>query len=59
VADGFAWERSGSADATVTVTARTEDLLLLVYARRALTADRFEVSGDVAVLDRWLERSAL
>ena len=59
VADGFTWERGGSPDATVTVTARTEDLLLLVYARRELAPVRFAVSGDGRVLDHWLERSAL
>jgi uncharacterized protein (TIGR03083 family) len=58
-AGGFTWERAVSADAAVAVAARTEDLLLLVYARLELTPDRFGVSGDGRVLDHWLERSAL
>jgi uncharacterized protein (TIGR03083 family) len=56
--DGFRWER-GDGAATVTVTAGTGDLLLLVYGRRALRDDRFELVGDVPVLERWLERAAL
>lgn len=56
--DEFRWERGG-ADATVGVAAGTWDLLLLLYARRPMSDDRFEVAGDVSVLARWLECSAL
>jgi uncharacterized protein (TIGR03083 family) len=56
VATGFSWERRASR-ATVTVTGRTEDLMLILYGRRTRRDD--EVVGDDRVLARWLECSAL
>jgi uncharacterized protein (TIGR03083 family) len=59
----FDWERGGGdatgADATVAVAAATGDLLLLMYGRRAMRDDHFELVGDAQVLERWLECSAL
>jgi uncharacterized protein (TIGR03083 family) len=56
--DGFRWERS-TGDATITVTATTDSLLLLLYGRRALGDVRLDITGDTRVLTRWLESSAL
>ena len=58
-ADGFRWERGAAVDATVTVVACTDALLLALYARRAPTAEGIEVVGDELVLARRLESSAL
>jgi len=56
--DGFACERAAG-DATVSITGSTEDLLLMMYARRARTDPRLSVEGDAQLLARWLERSEL
>jgi uncharacterized protein (TIGR03083 family) len=58
VADGFEWEPV-AADATATVSAPTETLLLVLYARRPANDTRVEITGDRALLARWLEASAL
>jgi uncharacterized protein (TIGR03083 family) len=56
-ADGFEWEPVVASGATVTVTAPTETLLLVLYGRRPATATDLE--GDDALLARWLEASKL
>jgi uncharacterized protein (TIGR03083 family) len=61
LADRFTWERTDaevSAEATVTVSAPTSDLMLLLYGRRARD-NGFDVVGDDRVLARWIECSAL
>jgi uncharacterized protein (TIGR03083 family) len=60
-ADGFSWSRGGAqgsapGSASVTLRAGSEaDLLLMLYGRLAPG----DVSGDRAVLDRWLAGAAL
>ncbi len=56
--DRFEWSRAHG-KATVAVQGPASDLLLLVYNRRSRADDRFEIFGDVALLDFWLENSAL
>jgi uncharacterized protein (TIGR03083 family) len=59
VTDAFEWEPARAPDATVTVAAPTEALLLVLYGRRPATAAGVEIRGDDALLARWLEASAL
>ena len=56
---GFAWDWSPT-KADVTTRGSTEDLLLLLYGRRA-AADpaRFVRTGDLGVLDRFIANAAL
>jgi MDMPI C-terminal domain len=58
VADGLEWQPV-EADATVTVSAPTSMLYLVVFGRLPATDRRVEVTGDGALLARWLECSAL
>ena len=60
--DGFRVERSDDHavdDATVAVSAATDALALLLYGRRSLDDDGIAATGDVRVLTRWLQASAL
>ncbi|GAA3118966.1 maleylpyruvate isomerase family mycothiol-dependent enzyme [Streptomyces rameus] len=43
---------------SVTVHGRAADLLLLLYGRRSYQEPVFDVSGEVAVLDRWFSHTA-
>ncbi|MFI2762335.1 maleylpyruvate isomerase family mycothiol-dependent enzyme [Streptomyces echinatus] len=43
---------------TVTVRGRAADLLLLLYGRRSYQEPVFDVTGEVAVLDRWFAHTA-
>jgi uncharacterized protein (TIGR03083 family) len=52
--DVITWRR-GEADAAVTARGSVTDLLLLVYGRTG--PDALDVTGDRAVLDRWLRLS--
>jgi uncharacterized protein (TIGR03083 family) len=55
--DGFEWRRDATdADATLEAPSAS-DLLLTLYGRRPPTAD--DVTGDAALVERWLERSVL
>lgn len=61
---GFAWtatndETTAPPAADVTVTAPASDLLLLVYGRRRPDDPGIAVTGDRALLDRWLRDSAI
>jgi len=57
--EGFSWDHEDSA-ASVTLRASAEDLYLLAWGRRkAEDASRFRVNGDRALLDFWIERSAI
>lgn len=56
--EGFSVEHD-HAKGTVAVRGAATDLLLLLYGRRAPSDDRFECFGDDALLNRWLEHSAL
>jgi hypothetical protein len=58
-ADGFAWDATRATDATVTVSAPTSMLYLVLFGRRPTTDSRVEIAGDDALLARWLEASAL
>jgi uncharacterized protein (TIGR03083 family) len=56
--DGFGWEHAHG-KGTVAVRGTATDLLLLAYGRRALDDPRFETFGDLGVMARWLEDSAI
>jgi uncharacterized protein (TIGR03083 family) len=56
-ADGFRW-RHDHGKGTVAVHAAAADLALLLYRRRPLDGERFEIFGDRAVLDHWIDHSA-
>lgn len=58
LADRFEWDHAGDA-AHVGVAAPAGELLLLLYARSGGDADAAEVTGDRALLDGWLAKSAL
>ncbi len=57
-ADGFTYERE-HAKGTVAVRGPAADLLLLLYGRRPPDDPRVERFGDEALLDWWVEHSAL
>jgi uncharacterized protein (TIGR03083 family) len=56
--EGFSVERDHN-KGTLAVRGTAADLLLLLYRRREPDDDRFERFGDVALLEWWLEHSAL
>jgi uncharacterized protein (TIGR03083 family) len=56
--DRFWWEHDGIG-ADVVVRAPAAELLLLLYGRRHPDSQPISVDGDRALLDRWLDRSAL
>lgn len=56
--DGFVWEPVATG-ATVTVSAPTSTLYLVLFGRRPATDPRVDVAGDGALLEHWLEASAL
>jgi uncharacterized protein (TIGR03083 family) len=58
IADGFTFDHSHG-KGSVAVRGATKDLSLLMQRRRALADPRFEIFGDRAVMDFWLENSAL
>ncbi|MEU0007192.1 maleylpyruvate isomerase family mycothiol-dependent enzyme [Streptomyces sp. NPDC006314] len=51
-------EHAPSGPPTVAVRGQAAGLLLLLYGRRSYRESAFEVSGQVAVLDRWFARTA-
>ena len=57
--DGFTWDHTAPAP-TTSVEGTSGDLLLLFYGRRRRDEDgRFDVAGDEALLDFWVERSSI
>ncbi|MEY9212559.1 maleylpyruvate isomerase family mycothiol-dependent enzyme [Thermobifida halotolerans] len=55
---GFTWRR-GPGEAAVTLRGPLTDVLRVFYRRLPATDTRVEVSGDAALLDRWLEQASL
>ncbi|MFF3291354.1 maleylpyruvate isomerase family mycothiol-dependent enzyme [Streptomyces sp. NPDC003023] len=55
---GFSWTKTVTAAPSVTVTADTADLLLLLYGRRGADEDRFTVTGRRELLDAWVRVTA-
>jgi uncharacterized protein (TIGR03083 family) len=56
--DGFGWRR-GHQRATVSLRGPLTDLLLVCYRRLKPSTGRVEVLGDAALLDFWLDRTAV
>jgi uncharacterized protein (TIGR03083 family) len=54
---GFTWEHAHG-KGTVAVRGATADLYLLLQRRATLEGGRFEIFGERAVIDHWLENSA-
>lgn len=54
--DTSVWRRAHQR-AAVSVRGPMTDLLLLIYGRRSPSGTEFQVEGDTALLDTWLERS--
>jgi uncharacterized protein (TIGR03083 family) len=58
--DGFTWRHDASAaPVSVGIRGTAPDLFTLLWRRRPLESPPFEVTGDDAVLTRWLEKSAV
>ncbi|GIG63036.1 hypothetical protein Lfu02_74080 [Longispora fulva] len=55
--DGWRWERTGAAAATVTVRGSATDLYLFLWGRRP--AADLAIEGDSALLDLWVRHSAI
>lgn len=58
-ADGFRWEHPAGDGSEATVDGDPAALYLLLWGRRSLDDDAIRVSGDRALLDRWVENSKL
>jgi uncharacterized protein (TIGR03083 family) len=56
--DGFTWRR-GHAKATVALRGPLTDVMRVFWRRLPAGSERVEVLGDAALLDFWLERTAL
>jgi uncharacterized protein (TIGR03083 family) len=56
--DGFSWRR-GHERASVALRGPLADVLRVFYRRLPADSERVEVLGDAALLDFWLERTAL
>jgi hypothetical protein len=58
-ADGYTWDTAAVPSPTCEVAGTASDLLLGVYGRIPIGAARYDVTGDRAVLERWIEKSAI
>jgi uncharacterized protein (TIGR03083 family) len=56
---GFSWARADPAAGDVVVRAAPGELLLFLYGRRAVGDEGITVSGDTALLDRWVRHSRI